>query len=318
MVLSVNKDLKNCLVGVLGGGISAEREISLLSAQQAKKALENKNIKTVFIDITTSDKEKVKKLISSYNIDIAFIALHGEFGEDGQIQKILEEMAIPYTGSGPKASLYAMDKILSKEFFIRYNVITPKYVVYKKKDNLPEIKKFPVVVKPHFSGSSLGVSIAADKVSLLKAIENAFSYQDKIIIEEYIEGCEFTVGILEDKPLGVVQIIPKTDYFDFKTKYTDGLAEFIAPAKIEDSLYKKLQEVAICAHRALGCRHFSRVDIRMDKYNTAYVLEVNSIPGLTSHSLLPLSASCCNISFDDLIFRMLELAWYEKKVNNKN
>ncbi|MCM8786735.1 MAG: D-alanine--D-alanine ligase [Candidatus Omnitrophica bacterium] len=314
----MSKDLKECLVGILGGGVSSEREISLLSAQQAQKALRNKNIKTNFIDITVSDKNEVKKLISSYNIDIAFIALHGEFGEDGQIQKILEEMSIPYTGSGPVASLYAMDKILSKEFFIKYNVNTPKYMVYKKKDALPEIKKFPVVVKPYFCGSSLGVSIATDKVNLLKAIENAFLYQDKLIIEEYVEGREFTVGILEDKPLGVVQIIPKTDYFDFKTKYTDGLADFIAPAKIEKSLYTKIQNIAICAHNALGCRHFSRVDIRVDKSNTVYVLEVNSIPGLTSHSLLPLSASCCNISFDDLIFRMLELAWYEKKSNKKN
>lgn len=303
--------LKDIKIGVLGGGVSSEREISLLSANEAYKALRKSNIETVFIDITVSQKEKVKEMILSNNIDLAFIALHGEFGEDGKIQQILEEIDIPYTGSGSHASYLAMDKIASKEIFIKRNIPTAEFVVYEQGQSIKDLAfnlKYPAVVKPFFAGSSVGVFIVRNEIELETALKKAVALQPKIIIEDYIEGREFTVGIFEDKPLSVVEIVLKSGYFDFTTKYSDGLAEFIAPAKLDKTVYKKIQDTALAAHCALGCKHFSRVDIRFGVNNMAYVLEVNSIPGLTTHSLLPLCAKCCGIDFDELIIRMAQLA----------
>ncbi|MEM7816575.1 MAG: D-alanine--D-alanine ligase [Candidatus Aenigmatarchaeota archaeon] len=309
--------LNSIKIGVLGGGVSEERDISLISANEAFKALKRKNLNVVFIDIFNRDKEKIKEMLISSDIDLAFIALHGEFGEDGQIQNILEEMGILYTGSGPLASYLAMNKIASKKIFFKEKIPTPNFIVWDNKEILPSNLRYPVVVKPYFSGSSLGVSIVWKEYSLKEALNKAFSLQEKVILEDYIEGRELTVGILKDKPLGVVEIIPKTEFYDFTTKYSDNLAEFIAPAHLESSLYKEIQEIALRAHKALGCRHFSRVDIRLSRDNIPYVLEVNSIPGLTSHSLLPLSAKSCGIDFDNLILEMVLCALYEKKSSAK-
>jgi D-alanine-D-alanine ligase len=304
-------------VGVFGGGVSCEREISLISAKEAFSALERKGIKATLVDIFTRDKEKIKKLILSEGIDLAFIALHGEFGEDGKIQEILEELAIPYTGSGPLASYLAMDKISSKQIFLKEGISTARFVIWENDKFLSKNIKYPTVVKPYFAGSSLGVSIVWQEHELKGAIEKALSIQDKIILEDYIDGRELTVGILGEKPLAVIEIVPKKGYFDFSSKYSDGLTEFIAPAKLEEDIYRKVQEIGLKAHQALGCRNFSRVDIRLDKSNIPYVLEVNSIPGLTSHSLLPLSAKCCGIGFDDLMLEMVSLALHEKKYIQK-
>jgi D-alanine-D-alanine ligase len=213
-----------------------------------------------------------------------------------------------------------MDKIVSKEIFIKRNIPTASFIVYEKKEYTPQSLahlaktiNFPIVVKPYFAGSSVGVFVVRKPGDFKEAVESAFAVQSKLILEDYIEGRELTVGILEETALSVVEIKPKNDYFDFKTKYSDGLAQFIAPADLGSMLYGEIQAIALAAHRALGCRFFSRVDIRLSTANIAYVLEVNSIPGLTSHSLLPLSAKCCGISFDDLILKMAHLALNEKK-----
>ncbi|MDD4182916.1 MAG: D-alanine--D-alanine ligase [Candidatus Omnitrophica bacterium] len=307
--------LKDIKVGVLGGGVSSEREISLLSANEAYKALRKNNIETVFIDITVSEKEKVKEMILSSNIDLAFIALHGEFGEDGKIQEILEELDMPYTGSDAKASYLAMDKIASKEIFIKNGIATAGFAVYEAGQSIEDLAlnlKYPAVVKPFFAGSSVGVFIVRNKIELGFALKEAVTLQPRVIIEDYIEGREFTLGIFEDKPLAVVEIVLKSGYFDFTTKYSDGLADFIAPAKLDKTVYRKIQDTALAAHYALGCKHFSRVDIRLGCDSVPFVLEVNSIPGLTTHSLLPLSAKCCGIDFDELIINMAQLALNEK------
>jgi D-alanine-D-alanine ligase len=306
-------DLKDTKVGVLGGGVSSEREISLASAKNVYEALKRNNIDTVFIDMFTTQEEEVKRIISSFNIDVAFIALHGEFGEDGKIQHILEKMKIPYTGSSPDASYRAMDKIISKKIFQKKGIPTAPFCIWEGEEKLLRKLRYPLVVKPYFNGSSLGVSIVRDESYLQKAIEEATFYQEKIILEDYIEGKELTVGILEDKPMEVIEIVPKKGYFDFYTKYTDGMAEFIVPAKLDKEVYRKVQEVALGAHLSLGCRHFSRVDIRLGEDNIPYVLEVNSIPGLTSHSLLPLSAKARGIDFEELVLKIIFLALNEKK-----
>lgn len=311
-------DLKDVKIGVLGGGVSPERDISLISAKEAQNALLRAGLEAIFVDITSSLLSDVKKLITSYGLDLAFIALHGKFGEDGSIQQILEDLGIPYTGSGPKASFLAMDKTLSKNLFIKSGIQTPNFRVCVNCESLPKDIKYPVVIKPDFSGSSLGISIVREEFDLKKALDKAFYYsRSEVIFEEYIKGRELTVGILEDKPLSVIEIVSKNSYYDFDAKYVDAKTDFIAPAQLENGLYKKVQNQALKAYQILGCRYFSRVDFRLNTSNIPYVLEVNSIPGLTSHSLLPLSAKKCGIGFDALILKMVRLTLYAKKEKQK-
>jgi D-alanine-D-alanine ligase len=177
---------------------------------------------------------------------------------------------------------------------------------------LPEINSFPLVVKPYACGSSLGVSIVQEKSDLKKALEDAFLQQGKVLLETYIGGREITVGILDQEPLAVVEIVPKSGYYDFNAKYKDQETEFIVPAEISGKIYNNCQSIALAAHKALGCRDFSRVDIRLSEAGVPYVLEVNSIPGLTAHSLLPLSADASGVSFEELIRKMLHLALSRK------
>lgn len=294
-------------IGVLGGGVSAEREISLSSAKQVHKGLIDRNLDSIFIDISTKEENKVKKLIDSLSINLAFIALHGEFGEDGQIQKILEDLGIAYTGSGPKASALAMDKIQSKKIFKAKNILTPEFFICLKKENIHMGIEYPLVVKPCSSGSSMGISIVKDKNFLKDALDLAFSYSDEIILEKYIEGRELTVGILDNQPLAIVEIFPKKGHFDFNAKYSKGMCSYVAPASLSKGLRERIKDLGLAAHKALGCRDFSRVDIRLDKNNSPFVLEVNTIPGMTSHSLFPLAAKCEGLNFSSLIWKMTEL-----------
>ncbi|MCK4912253.1 MAG: D-alanine--D-alanine ligase [Candidatus Omnitrophica bacterium] len=306
-------DLREIRIGVLGGGISAERDISLISSRQVYKDLSDKGLNIVFIDIVTKEKGKIKELIHNLNIDLAFIALHGEFGEDGQIQEILEELGIVYTGSEPRASALAMNKFNSKNLFKAKGIPTPDFVVLSKGEDIPSGLRYPLVVKPFSSGSSIGISIVENKDNLRSALELGFLHSDSVILEDYIEGRELTVGILGDQPLAVVEIIPKEGYFDFEAKYSNGGSSFIAPAQIDDEVEKNIRAVVLAAHSILGCRHFSRVDMRLSKEGLPFILEVNSIPGLTSHSLFPLSAKAWGINFNQLIIKMMELTLYGKK-----
>ncbi len=306
-------DLTQIKVGVLTGGVSEEKDISLRSGKQVFGALKENNISAELIEIKTSDKEKIKDSLKKLSIDVAFIALHGSFGEDGRLQQILEEIPIPYTGSGPEASFLAMDKIAAKKRFIKMGIATAPYRLFSDKDcNFRNIE-YPVVVKPYFSGSSFGISILNRKEKIKDAVKEAFKYSRLVILEYYISGRELTVGILEEKPLAVVEIIPKGKYFDFENKYRKGSSKFIVPAELGEGVYKRVQQTALAAHQALGCRDFSRVDLKL-KGQVPYVLEVNSIPGLTSQSLLPLSASSCGINFNRLVCLFLKNALIRRKV----
>lgn len=305
-------DIKKLKVGVLAGGVSEEREISLRSGKQVFSALNKENISACFIDLKSSDSEEIKLTLLESKIDIAFIALHGFFGEDGQIQTILEEISLAYTGSGPEASRLSMDKVASKEKFRSLGIKTPDYQVFSYRDIQKRKISYPAVVKPNFSGSSFGISIVKKPTLLAKALEVAFSFNDQVIVEDFIQGRELTVGILKDKPLAVVEIIPKKGFFDFNNKYNKGNSNFIVPAKLDSKLYNLVQNRALAAHQALGCRDFSRVDIRLSD-RSPYVLEVNSIPGLTSESLLPLSALACGINFQKLAILLLESAYLRQK-----
>lgn len=316
-------NVKQKRVGVLMGGPSSERDISIKSGKAVFRALKKNNINAVSYELamplnTNGYIQSVKEKIGAMDIDIAFIALHGEFGEDGTIQKILEEIKIPYAGSKTRASKLAIDKIDSREIFEKNNIPMPRYNVVVRGEVLPDepvsdnIKIFfeelsmPIVVKPSTQGSSIGLSMVDSENSLYKAVSNAFKYSDRVIIEEYIEGREITVGILEDRALPVVEIIPKNRFFDFEAKYNKGATDYKVPAEIDKEKYRECQEMALLAHKVLGARFFSRVDMILDKDGTPYILELNTIPGLTETSLLPLAAAEAGIDFNQLVLKILE------------
>lgn len=306
-------------IGVLMGGASTERDVSLKSGKAVYGSLKKHGVDVVAIEITTEDLKKNIKLIKSHNIDCAFLALHGRFGEDGGIQGILDTMGIAYTGSGKLASQLAMDKIASRNIFQIYGLPVPRYKVaektsYNKNLSLERKLSFPLVVKPATHGSSIGLSIVEKKKDLASAIELAFSFDKKIIIEEYIKGREMTVGILDEAPLPVIEIVPKRKFFDYEAKYRDGMTEYIVPATIEKEIAEYIQRVAISAHRFLGCFGCSRIDIILRQDNIPFILEVNSIPGFTPTSLLPKAAKVIGLDFTKLCLKLIELAYEKQEV----
>ncbi|HBU07680.1 MAG: hypothetical protein A2321_03650 [Omnitrophica WOR_2 bacterium RIFOXYB2_FULL_45_11] len=301
--------LEGIRIGVLLGGPSSEREVSLKSGKAVLEALKSKNLEAVAIDIRGQDKNYVKDLLLSYDINLAFLALHGAFGEDGKMQAILEEMGIPYTGSGVSSSELAMDKTASRKIFISGGLNAPKHCLLDKNHkNIRDFATFPLVIKPASGGSSIGLSIVDKPQALREAIETAFKYDRRVIAEEYIEGREMTVGIFEDAPLEAIEIKPKRRFFDYKAKYEPGETEYIVPAPVSLEIMRLLKETALKAHNLLGCSFFSRVDIILDKTNKPFVLEVNTIPGFTATSLLPKAASARGIAFPELVVKISEAA----------
>ncbi|MFH1094480.1 MAG: D-alanine--D-alanine ligase [Candidatus Omnitrophota bacterium] len=295
-------------IGILMGGFSSEREVSLKSGLAVEKALSSLGYQVVRIDF--EDEQELTRKLHSINVECIFNALHGRFGEDGGVQEILDKFEIPYTGSGARASRLAMDKIASRKVFEQNQIFVPEYKVFNKKTSKNHGLNlgFPLVVKPAREGSSIGLSIAEDPAALFIAIKNAFVFDEEIIVEKYIEGREITVGILEDNPLPVIEIIPKNRFYDFQAKYTAGMSDYIVPADLPQDVAISAQNTALKAHKLLGCRCFSRVDILLDLDQRPVVLEVNSIPGFTATSLLPKAAAACGIDFSRLCQMMIDAA----------
>ena len=296
-------------VGVLLGGPSSEREISIRSGTAVCDALASAGFDLVRID--PKDTTAVKENITEAGIDVAFIALHGSFGEDGAIQSILEEMKIPYTGSGPQASRLALNKVLSKKIFQDRGIPTPAYSVLERPNKPRSLVRdmgLPFVVKPASEGSSIGLSIVESPDQVDKALDEAFSYDREIILEKYIKGQDITVGILNEYPLPVIGIMPKEKFYSYHAKYTQGMTEYIIPADITQDLAQEAQQISLMAHQALGCRSFSRVDMILGDDGRISVLEVNTIPGLTNTSLLPKAAQAAGIDFIELCTTMVESA----------
>lgn len=311
----MEKDLNNFgRIGILMGGPSTEREVSLKSGEAVFEALKLKALGVVAIDISTDGWEENQQLIKNANIDIAFIALHGRFGEDGQIQAMLEQMNIPYTGSDSSASRLAMDKVASGRIFQDGGLPVPDYVVFSDKDDRSLIFRaiqnlsYPYVVKPAAQGSSIGLSIVRREEELNQAIDNAFALDSQVIIEEYIRGREITVGILGDSALPVIEIIPQNEFYDYEAKYKPGKSNYIVPANLSGEVTAQVQDEALSAHKLLGCWGFSRVDMRLNTDNISFILEVNSIPGLTKNSLLPKAAKAAGIDFAQLCIHILRFA----------
>ncbi len=307
-------------IGVLMGGSSSEREISLKSGRAVYESLRASECDVVAIDIVAGEDSEILKQIDNEKIDIAFIALHGQLGEDGKIQELLEKLDIVYTGSGVKASRLAIDKIGTQQLLESEGIRVPPYFSLRKDQDygIDEIvsllgdKKF--VVKPATEGSSIGITLLEDAKKLQEAIDEAFRYSQSVIIEKFIAGREMTVGIIGEQTLPVLEIISKQSFFDFKAKYEVGMSEYIVPAEISESLAQSLKTQALKAHQALGCEGFSRVDFILNDEG-GYVLEVNTIPGFTQTSLLPKSAKVIGFEFNELCFKLLDLAYGKKKEN---
>ncbi len=306
-------------IGVLMGGYSSEREISLKSGTAIVDALKSEGCDVIPVDITEKDEKMIASRITDSGMDMAFIALHGRLGEDGTIQAILENLNIPYPGSGVEASRLAINKILAQSIFKNNGICVPPYVIVEKNTNLTkkffleELGTLPWVVKPACEGSSIGISLVEDIKDLDNALKTARGYGGNILVERFIKGRELTVGILEEKPLPIVEIRSSRMFFDFTAKYKKGLTEYIVPAPLPEEVSQRLQREALKANRALGCRDISRVDIILAPEGTGYVLEINTIPGFTSTSLLPKAAKAVGIEFNQLCLRLMELAYGQKK-----
>ena len=334
---------------VLAGGLSTERDVSLITGKNVVNALrsvgENAQLLDVFlgysgdaaeffsnkqdkfdtengINETDPDIEKIKESrggesasLFGDNVieickmaDFVFMALHGEDGEDGKIQAAFDLLKIKYTGSGPLASAMAMNKYISKQIMDANGITNAKYCFIKKGNDIPAYS-FPCVIKPTSGGSSVGISIAKSKKEYENAIDLAFNYEDEIIIEEFIEGREFSVGILGDKVLPPIEIIPKEGFYDYKNKYQSGMTIEICPAELTEEENKKLAECTKAVFDALGLEVYSRIDFILSKENGKfYCLEANSLPGMTSLSLLPQEAAAIGIDYPTLCKMIIELS----------
>ncbi|OIO86297.1 MAG: D-alanine--D-alanine ligase [Candidatus Aquicultor secundus] len=310
-------------IAVLMGGRSLERDVSLKSGHRVFEALREKGFEVIKLDV---DENLVDNLRQN-PVDLVYIALHGKYGEDGTVQELLEIMGIPYTGPGVYASTVSFDKALSKEIFERKGIPTPAYYTLTAGsfremgaaavlDDVVESLGLPVVVKPAGQGSALGIKIAHTKEELPGALIGALSYDDKVIIEQYIKGVEVSVSVLGDhdpKALPVIEISTSKEFFDFDSMYSMGQAEYHIPARLPKDLLQKIQDIAIKVHTVLDCRDVSRIDIMVSEKGDPYVLELNSSPGMTETSLLPMSAAAHGIEFDDLVEMLVGFALKRKK-----
>jgi D-alanine-D-alanine ligase len=300
-------------IGVLMGGLSVERTISMKTGEAILKALKSKGYDAVPIDV---DRRLAWKLAEE-KVEIAFVALHGTYGEDGAVQGLLELLHIPYTGSGVLASALSMNKIATKKILLYHKIPTPLFQAFclsrQTPDDIGSLISFtpPFVVKPASEGSTIGVTIVSAAEELGSALEKARSFGDWILVEHYIEGREVTVGMLDNQPLPVVEVQPKCGFYNYESKYSAGKTDYVVPAKLDSSVYHEVQTLGVDTYRAMGCRGAARVDMRVDREGKAWVLEINTVPGMTETSLLPMAAKTVGIDFADLAERILKGASLE-------
>ncbi len=323
--------MKKLSVAVLGGGPSSEYAVSLRSAAKVVSQLDSNKYVIIPVTVDKLSKWHVQgrrltqaqglQALRDLGVEVIFIAMHGEFGEDGTIQQILDEAGFIYTGSGAAASRLAMDKDRSKQEFVRHGLAVPGSRLLGRaqweRGQLPKSSVYPIVIKPLSCGSSVGVSIVEAKSDLPIALERAFDRGDTLLIEEYISGREVTCGVLDDgtlQPLPPTEIRPKDGgWFDYEAKYQPGASEEITPAPFPDEVITRIQQIAISAHKAVGCYGMSRTDMIVNG-DRIVVLETNTIPGLTETSLLPQEAAATGLSYSQLLDRIIESA-VKHKVN---
>ncbi|WP_214826659.1 D-alanine--D-alanine ligase [Exiguobacterium algae] len=300
-------------VAVLYGGVSGEREVSLTSGEGMVEALKERGHDVIAIDFHP---ERANELLS-LEVDVVVSALHGKYGEDGRVQSLLEMANIPYTGSGVLASALAMDKARAKVMFAASGLRVARDTLIESIDGIERgIQEwggeYPCVVKPAQEGSSNGLTIAMNETMLREGVDKAFRCDTAVLIEQYIKGKELTVPVIgnfgNEQALPVIEIIPKNEFYDYESKYTEGGSVHVCPAEISDELTKEVQEAAVKAHRALGCSGYSRSDFLISEDGLAYILETNTLPGMTPLSLFPDSARTVGISYGELLERFMQLA----------
>ena len=298
------ENLEEKQIGVLMGGLSTEREVSISTGNSVCEAMIRMglNISPIHVDQNIVD--------DLQNIDLAFNALHGTYGEDGSIQGLLEYLKIPYTGSGVLGSALAFDKLKTKEILKSHNIPTADYeVLYRnRKETIQRTLELPVVVKPTNQGSSFGISIVQKENQWKLALENAFKYSKEIIIEKFIKGRLLAIGMNSEEPMPIIQINPKSEFYDYEAKYTSGKTEYICPANLTRNEIDRCNEVSKKVFRILRGRGLPRVDIILDDNGVPFVLEMNTIPGMTPTSLLPMAALEMGIDFDQLVMEILKKA----------
>ncbi len=302
----VRTAVKPMTITVLAGGPGVEREVSLDSGQAVGEALRRLGHRVALCDIGPDDLGALDR-----DADFVFIALHGTFGEDGTVQALLDARGIPYSGTGAAGSARAMDKVAAKQVFVRENIPTPFYEVVGSDTvgGLDARFDVPAIVKPVASGSSVDTTIARTPSALRRDAQAVASKYGAALVERYIDGMEWTVGVLGSKPLPVCEIRPANDFYDYDAKYVDDQTQYVFDFDAPPELIARVQAMSVRAHHALGCRALSRVDWMIDRATMKpHALEINTIPGFTSHSLMPKAAARVGLNFDDLCQRIIELS----------
>ncbi|MEP0862089.1 MAG: D-alanine--D-alanine ligase [Ignavibacterium sp.] len=330
--------LRKLKIILLVGGTSTERYISKLTSKSIYNALKNLGHEVILLDPAYGDNQPTEpekffdendfteisnsNYIKCFNrkefdsSDLVFIGLHGKWGEDGTVQALLDLKGIKYTGSKTLASAVTMDKILSKILFDKFNIPTPKWFSFNNSEMSSEsaaekIEKelgYPAIIKPNDQGSTVGLSVCRNKNDVKQALSLARDYSEKILVEEFIPGRELTVGVLGEEVLPVLEIKPKHEIYDYECKYTSGMSEYIVPADIPENIARELQNVSLIAFKELECEGYARIDFRLSPENKFYLLEINTLPGMTSLSLVPKMAKAVGISFEQLIDRIIQLS----------
>ena len=292
-------------IAVLMGGPGEEKDVSLKSGQAIIKALNHNGYDVTSIILDTKLEKLVKELLS---VDLVFLGLHGNIGENGTIQGFLDALGIIYTGSGPLSSAICMDKNISKIIAKNNGIMTPKW---KLCDTVIDDAKmnYPVIVKPNGQGSTVGLQIAHNESELKPALEYAFNYDNSVLVEEYIQGRELTVMLIDGKAQPVCEIIPSHEFYDYECKYTAGMSKYICPAEIDDNISNYVKKISESLFDLLKCENYSRADFLMDDQNKFWFLEMNTLPGMTDTSLAPMSALAAGISFNELIDKIVMHAW---------
>ena len=290
-------------VAVILGGTSHERDVSLKTGKAVVEACRMNNYA---VEILTIDKNYKKFLPILKKVDIVFNALHGTLGEDGTIQKWLEENNIKFTGSDSISSALCMNKIECKKILKKNKFLTPKWIEFEESLEITDVS-LPCIVKPNEQGSTFGLSYVEKAKDLSPAILNSQKFDKSTLIEEYIIGKEITVGIIEENPMPIVEILPKNRIYDYKCKYTAGMSDYNCPADIKKALSEKIMRDSVKIFKLLGCKGYGRIDFIIDKNENYYFLEINTLPGMTSTSLLPIAAKAQGLSFSELVKKIIDL-----------
>ena len=297
-------------VAVIYGGTSAEREISLMSGKQVLAHLQSAGVNAFGLDLGDDDQDQLKQLQQA-NMDVAFIMLHGRGGEDGTLQGALELMSVPYTGCGVLASSLGMNKLMTKLVWLAQGVATPAYEILNNASNWAEVAQrlgLPLVVKPVHEGSSLGINIVDSVVTLERAYRDAATYDRQVMAEQFIDGDEYTVPILNDYSLPAIRLETDNTFYDLEAKYYSDKTRYLFDNPMTQAQQKAMQDECRCAFEVLACRDWGRIDVMRDKQGKNWLLEVNTVPGMTSHSLVPMAAQAAGLSFSQLVLVILNLA----------